>query len=396
MPVVNLNADFIAHHLQCPDDKKQIEYVDNARSGLYVLVSRTSPNRGTYYLRYKDAAGKTCHRKLAGTGDLSIQLIKSKIKTLRAEIALGADPQAEIKEKRNEMLFSTMMDDHVLPYYDIRRKTAPWYRRLYEIQLKPVFGNIQVSSIKKSAVGVFHDRLLSLGYSKAYSNRFIQLMKSSFNIANHTLEIIDLPRNPIVGIPLFEESPRERYLSNDELSRLLPVLDNAEGRLAQPARIIKYLILTGLRISECCHCRWDEIDFSTSLMHIPGSRSKNHVSASVPLSTSAIKILNECDRSVPYPFANPQTGLPYVSIRKAFNTLMDRAKIIDVSPHDMRRTAGSLILSSGGSLTQVQHLLRHKSYTTTDRHYGRLAPHALAAASDSICEQLSKMATGES
>ena len=85
----------------------------------------------------------------------------------------------------------------------------------------------------------------------------------------------------------------------------------------------------------------------------------------------------------------------HVSIKRSFKTLMDRAKISDVTAHDLRRTAGSLILSSGGSLIQVQRLLRHQSYTTTDRHYGRLAPHALAAASDSICEQLSKMTSGE-
>jgi len=371
-----------------PDlDVKQQELVDEGRTGLYLLVTKSGMK--TFFLRYR--SNKTTHVKLGRAGDITLEQARHKVKLLRAEIAEGGDPQDRVKHKRNEMLFSTMMEDHVLPYYDNRRRTASWYRRLYETQLKPVFGNIQVSSIKKSRVGVFHDGLLSLGFSKAYSNRFIQLMKSSFNIANNTLEIIDLPRNPIVGIPLFEESPRERYLSNDELSRLLPELDKAEGRLTQPSRIIKYLILTGIRTRECFHCRWDEIDFSTNLMHISGSRSKNHVSASVPLSATAIKILRECDKSVPYPFANPQTGLPYVSIKRSFKTLMDRAEIYDVTAHDLRRTAGSLILSSGGSLTQVQHLLRHKSYSTTDRHYGRLAPHALAAASDSICEQLSKM-----
>jgi hypothetical protein len=82
-PVVNLNADFIAHHLQCPDDKKQIEYVDNARSGLYVLVSRTSPGRGTYYERYKNAAGKTCHRKLGRTEDISLTEAKAMNKKLK-------------------------------------------------------------------------------------------------------------------------------------------------------------------------------------------------------------------------------------------------------------------------------------------------------------------------
>ena len=379
-----------------PDlDVKQQELVDEGGTGLYMLVTKSGTK--TYYLRYRSAqnGNKTTHVKLGRAGDITLEQARHKVKLLRAEIAQGQDPQVGVKEKRNEMLFSTMMEDHVLPFYDNRRRTAPWYRRLYETQLKPVFGNMAVSSIKKSTASAFHDRLLSLGYSEAYSNRFIQLMKSSFNIANNTLEIIDLPRNPIAGIPLFEESPRERYLSNDELARLLPVLDNAEGRLTQPARIVKYLILTGLRISECFHCRWDEIDFSTNLMHISGSRSKNHVSASVPLSTTAIKILNECDKSVPYPFANPQTGLPYVSIKRSFKTLMDRANISDVTAHDLRRTAGSLILSSGGSLIQVQRLLRHQSYTTTDRHYGRLAPHALAAASDSICEQLSKMASGD-
>jgi len=387
----------LANKYQIPADLdvKQQELVDEGGTGLYLLVTKSGMK--TFYLRYRSAqnGNKTTHMKLGRASDITLEQARHKVKLLRAEIAQGNDPQGEVKEKRNEMLFSTMMEDHVLPFYDNRRRNAARYRRLYETQLKPVFGNIQVSSIKKSAVGVFHDGLLSKGFSKAYSNRFIQLMKSSFNIANNNLEIINLPRNPCVGITLYDETPRERFLSNDELSRLLPVLDNAEGRLIQPARIIKYLILTALRLSECFHCRWDEIDFSTNLMHISGSRSKNRISASVPLSTSAIKILNECDRSVPYPFANPQTGLPYVSIKRSFKTLMDRANISDVTAHDLRRTAGSLILSSGGSLIQVQRLLRHQSYTTTDRHYGRLAPHALAAASDSICEQLSKMVSGE-
>ena len=48
------------------DGKNRIEYCDTELPGLYIETRATSEGQGTWYLRYKDANGKTCHQKSAG------------------------------------------------------------------------------------------------------------------------------------------------------------------------------------------------------------------------------------------------------------------------------------------------------------------------------------------
>ena len=64
MPKIQLTDKFIKIQLTCPEDKTRIEYCDKGLPGLYVEVRRTSEREGTYYFRYKDDAGKTCHQKI--------------------------------------------------------------------------------------------------------------------------------------------------------------------------------------------------------------------------------------------------------------------------------------------------------------------------------------------
>jgi integrase len=394
MPVVNLNADYIANHLRCPEGKKQIEYVHNDRSGLYVLVSRISPNRGTYYLRYKDAAGKTCHRKLGGTEDLSLVQAKARVKKLRSEIiALGADPQAETKQKRNEMTYAEFMEAHYFPYITPRRRCAKKYRELYDNKIKPEFGNTRVNAITRRQVQAFHSGLKEQGFSNAYCNRHLQLIKSSVNVGINIMEVIDI-KNPAVGVPLLEEESRERYLDQAELARLMPVLMEAEGHLVVPARIVRFLLATGLRKSECFHCRWEHIDLERKQMSIPASRAKSKQLDSIPLNKAAIQVLKECPRSGSHPFANPATGKPFVSIKKSFKTLMDRAGLEVVTAHVMRHTAASLLINAGYSLYAVQRILRHSSSKVTEK-YAHLSTRSLQDASDTISEQLLRAASGE-
>jgi integrase len=74
---------------------------------------------------------------------------------------------------------------------------------------------------------------------------------------------------------------------------------------------------------------------------------------------------------------------------------MDRAGIEGVTVHDLRRTAGSMVLNAGGTLLEVQRLLRHSSPVVTEKHYARLTTQTLQKASDTISEQLLRAASGE-
>ena len=126
-------------------------------------------------------------------------------------------------------------------------------------------------------------------------------------------------------------------------------------------------------------------------MVIPSKNAKSKKTDSIPLNAAAIQVLNECDRNLPYPFANPATGRPYVSIKKGFQKLMKKAGIEGVTAHTLRHTAASIMINSGRSLYDVQKVLRHSSSTVTEK-YSHLSQQSVMAASDTISEQLMRAA----
>jgi integrase len=377
----------LTNKYQVPADLnlKQQELVDEGGTGLYLLVTKNGMK--TYYLRYRSAqnGNKTTHIKLGRATDITLEQARHKVKLLRAEIAQGLDPQSEVKEKRNEMLYH----DFMLLYFDYisSKRSAVQYRRLYESKLRQEFGGLKISAISKGRLVAFMSRLRSQEYSNAYCNRFLQLIKSSINVGINVMEVIDV-KNPAVGIPLFEEEGRERFLdSGEELSRLMPVLLEAEGQFEIPAKICRFLLATGLRIGECFHARCEHIDLENKTMSIPASHAKSKRLDSIPLNAAAIAVLSECDNSGPYPFANPATGKPYVSIKKSFKTLMGRAELEGVTAHVLRHTAASLMINGGHSLYAVQRMLRHSSSKVTEK-YAHLSTRTLQEASDTISDQL--------
>ena len=83
MPIVKLTQQFIANDLKCPEGKNRIEYCCDFTQGLYALVSATSPGVGTFFLRFRDSNGKTCHQKIGRTTDISLADARKEAKRLR-------------------------------------------------------------------------------------------------------------------------------------------------------------------------------------------------------------------------------------------------------------------------------------------------------------------------
>ncbi len=94
MPVLKIESSFVHNELHCPSGKSRIEYCDSDVPGLYILVFAQSQGQGTFYLRYKNTAGKTAHEKIGRTTVISLSDARKQAKKLKAEIALGASPQS--------------------------------------------------------------------------------------------------------------------------------------------------------------------------------------------------------------------------------------------------------------------------------------------------------------
>lgn len=159
MPITKLNQQFISNKLNCPQGKTRIEYCDADLAGLYIEVRATSQGQGTYYLRYKNTAGKTSHKKLGRTQNITLAEARKQAKNLKAEIALGADPRQEEKAKKAVLTYTEFFEQHYLPYVTPRKRSWSKDQEMYRLRLKSVMGDKRLNQITRQQIQQFHTKL---------------------------------------------------------------------------------------------------------------------------------------------------------------------------------------------------------------------------------------------
>lgn len=172
----------------------------------------------------------------------------------------------------------------------------------------------------------------------------------------------DLMRGPFALEKPITGAPRQRVLSEEEVRKLLPTLDDAYGRCCL------FLLLTAARRSEATNATWDQIDFKKKTWTIPGEgrkdtrgqarrKGKPKEALEIPLSEQAIKILKqqkrlnrktgdtEDRRSKPLPYNRIFTtehGGPLINWSRWLRRHEKRCAVADWSAHALRRTAATI------------------------------------------------------
>jgi hypothetical protein len=111
-----------------PEGKKSVEHRDIDMPNFLIAQYRTSPDVGTYTLRYRDEHGKQRALKIGRTDEMSLKQAKAMAKTKKSEIALGGDPSGEIEKKRSELTYAEAMEQYYLPDIEQRLRRPEYYR----------------------------------------------------------------------------------------------------------------------------------------------------------------------------------------------------------------------------------------------------------------------------
>lgn len=132
--------------------------------------------------------------------------------------------------------------------------------------------------------------------------------------------------------------------------------------------IVPMLLMTGARKREVLDARWEDFDYETRQWKIPFT--KGGKPRYVPMSDGVLGILDAVPRieGSPYVFPNPDTKKPFVTIHYTWDTARKKAGLQDVRLHDLRHSFASILINSGRSLYEVQHLLGHTQVKTTERY----------------------------
>ncbi len=180
--------------------------------------------------------------------------------------------------------------------------------------------------------------------------------------------------DPSVGLQAPGGNSRlPRVLRRDELRVILDeprpsIVDDPEHRRLRDDAVLELLYGSGLRVSELCGLRGEDIDRDRMLIRIIGKGSRERL---VPLSEPSLQAIDAWEargRPVltasehPYLFSNLR-GRPLGP--RDVRRILDRRAAAPVNPHALRHTYATHLLDGGADLRAVQELLGHADLGST-------------------------------
>ena len=316
-------TDGVVSKLQCPPDKSRMEWCDTEVRGLYVLGS-SSGSILTFYLRYKDATGKTCHQKIGRTADITLAEARKQAKMLKAEItANGRDPRAEEKARKAVLTLDELWTDHYLPYATPRKRSFKRDEQIYRLQIQPKFGKVRINQITRQQIQSLMAMHESNGLAAASVDHIGKLCEAMLGLAVQW-EMIE--KNPASRIELFNEDNQvEHYLNDEQLQRLVTVLKSYPAK--EVALICMFLLATGCRVNEALTAQWSLVDRQNRVWRVSAVNSKSGKSRAVPLSDAALDVLDQIGTEGKYDhvFINPDTEKRYTHIRHTWIRIRNKA-----------------------------------------------------------------------
>lgn len=373
MTIQHLSADF-CRSIQCDPEKGKETYYDTLIKNFFLEVRRSGGK--TFYYRYTDQYGKMKDKKVARYGDLTVDKIRKEAERLRSVVALGGDPVAEKAEKRGIVSYSELADQH-LDYAKSYQKSPANTERILRLHLKPRWGEMRLDQITQPTVAKWLAEKAGEGLAPATVEKIRVLFNRSFELAIRW-NMPGVTRNPVKGIPRKPiNNARDRYINAAEVQRLMAACEASQNK--QLKFIVPLLLLTGARVGELLHAQWQHIDVERRLWLIP--TSKTGKPRHVPLSQPAIDLIGKVSKfkGCPYLLPNPDTKLPFTSLKHSWQTARKEAVLPDLRIHDLRHSAASFMINAGIDLFAVGRVLGHADHKSTMR-YSHLANDTLLAA----------------
>lgn len=394
------------------ETKTRRKIYDASCSGLYVSLSPSAPP--TFFLKYTNPITKTRDTHRLGVyqqGEHDVIFWRKEAWKLRVRIANGEDiaqtarQVRRLQAKQAGITVGEIIDQRITwisEEIETRRHTehgvvikkAPrmksWEEQTRHLNrfVRPRLGRMIASEVTKHDIAqlqadILAGRLIAHGKPlKASVSSARHMRKAVSGLFNWAAEAGRdfVSTSPCVNLPLLPmEEPRKRKLSREEIRLLWRGLDRPDITVDRRICLaIKFALVSVLRSVELLHIHRDELGREgLSSRHpvvvVPEERVKAGREIRQPLSDLAVEIAKEAMGNYPWMFVGRWNTEPLnkkamaCALRgnKASNGrvrsvgLCEQLGLKPFTPHDLRRTAASLMGSIGISRATISLCLDH-------------------------------------
>jgi integrase len=352
------------------DGARKLEVVSASKShqGLYLEIHRGG--NVTWRFRYKSRiTGKTTHLRIGSLETVPLEAAFTKACEYRQRLDAGLEPVVLETPTPIMPTFREFFQETYIPIVSERKRSWKRDEEIFRLRLGDI-ADTRLDQITRLDLMKLHNKLKASGLAAATANHGLKVARQALGLAVR-LEIIQ--KNVASGIPLFrEDNVRDRFLSAEELGRLIKVLKTDKNRPV--CRILLMAIYTGARSAEIFSCRYSDLDFENKVWRIPAAAAKTKKSRLVPLNDGAIEALKEVEYTgQAYAFPNPRTGRPYTTISKVWERLRSDAGLGDAIIYLLRHSWASLLAANQENAFTISKLMGHSSVKMSERytHFGQ-------------------------
>lgn len=201
------------------------------------------------------------------------------------------------------------------------------------------------------------------------ANRVLTILKAALNFAYHHGKCEDDKAWRLVKPFKNTTASRVRFLDAAEQTRLL---NTCEGGLRN---LIAAALMTGARFGELARLQVRDFDPANGSVHI--AESKSGRGRHVPLPPAGVKLFTALVAGrLPTAFlltTDSGTAWAKASYHRDFKATLVRAKIENLTLHELRHTYASTMVRAGAPLIVVAEALGHASTVMVEKHYAHLA-----------------------
>jgi integrase len=337
----------------------RVDYADEKVTGLALRV--TEAGAKSWSIRYRHR-GRLRRLTLGSLDALTLAQARDRARDELHAASKGDDPAQLKQAARKAETVEQLADDFIAKYSKPRKKSWKADQQRLNRHVLPTWKHRAAADITRADVRQLVAHVAEES-GPIEANRTVSLLSKlfAFGLNEDVVKASPATKIPKPGL----EQSRDRVLNDGELRALWKVWKTLDEPMGD---YFKLMLLTAQRGQEVRDMKWSDVDLASSWWTIPSTSAKNKTTHRVYLGASAGAIiaarLAVADKDDEYVLAGARGR------RQVYEAAADFG-IENCHPHDLRRTAASMMASGSVSRFIIGRVLNHVEQGVTkvyDRH----------------------------